>query len=170
VLSDILTTRIESPLGPLVAGATHDGICLLEFSGRKRLEAQVASLRRRLRATVLPGRNTHIEIVEQQLAEYFARTRRRFDVSLVTPGSPFQRRVWKELARIPYGETRTYGDLARRLGLPSASRAVGRANGSNPISILLPCHRLIGKDGSLTGYGGGVWRKRKLLELEAAAI
>ena len=164
--ADSITTRIESPLGPLIAGATRDGICMLEFSGPKRLAAQLAALRRRFRAAVASGRNDHIDRLERQLAEYFAGRRRRFDLPLVTPGTSFQRRVWKELARSPYGETRTYGDLARRLGLSSASRAVGHANGSNPVSILLPCHRLVGSGGDLTGYGGGLWRKRRLLELE----
>jgi AraC family transcriptional regulator of adaptative response/methylated-DNA-[protein]-cysteine methyltransferase len=170
VPSDILTARIESPLGPLVAAATRDGICMLEFSGLKRLPAQLASLRRRFRAAAVSGRNKHIDRLERQLAEYFAGRRRRFDLPLITPGTSFQRRVWKELARIPYGETRTYGDLARRLRVPSAPRAVGRANGSNPVSILLPCHRLIGSGGDLTGYGGGLWRKRRLLELERGAL
>ena len=162
----IFVARIESPLGPLVAGATPEGICMLEFSGPKRLRTQLALLRRRFRAEAAPGRNKHIDRLERQLAEYFAGRRRRFDIPLVTPGTAFQRRVWKELARIPYGEMRTYGDLARRLGVPSASRAVGHANGSNPVSILLPCHRLVGSGGDLTGYGGGLWRKRRLLELE----
>jgi len=167
VTEAILVARIESPLGPLVAGSTPEGICLLEFSTRKRLPAHLAELRRRFRAASVAGRNKHIDRLERQLAEYFAGRRRRFDLPLVTPGTSFQRRVWKELARIPYGETRTYGDLARRLGVPSAPRAVGHANGSNPISIVLPCHRLVGSGGDLTGYGGGLWRKRRLLELES---
>jgi AraC family transcriptional regulator, regulatory protein of adaptative response / methylated-DNA-[protein]-cysteine methyltransferase len=166
VARSILVARIESPLGPLIAGSTPDGVCMLEFSSRKRLEAQLAALRRRFHATIVPGRNAHLEKLERQLAGYFAGRRRRFSVRLVVPGSPFQTRVWRELARIPYGETRTYGDLARRLGIPSASRAVGHANGANPVSIVVPCHRLVGKDGGLTGYGGGVWRKKRLLQLE----
>jgi O-6-methylguanine DNA methyltransferase len=141
---------------------------MLEFTGPKRLAAQRAVLRRRFHEDFSSGRNDHIDRLERQLAEYFAGRRRRFELPLVTLGTPFQRRVWKELARIPYGETRTYGDLARRLGAPSASRAVGHANGSNPVSILLPCHRLVGSGGDLTGYGGGLWRKRRLLELERA--
>ena len=163
----VLVSRIESPLGPLVAGATPDGICLLEFTGPKRLAAQLAALRRRFHAGSASGRNQHIDRLERQLAEYFAGRRRRFDLPLIAPGTPFQRRVWRALVRIPYGETRTYGDLARRLGVPSAQRAVGHANGCNPLSILVPCHRLVGANGALTGYGGGVWRKRKLLELES---
>jgi len=165
----VLVSRIESPLGPLVAGATPDGICLLEFTGPKRFAAQLAALRRRFHAAAASGRNHHIDRLEMQLAEYFAGRRRRFDIPLVAPGTPFQRRVWRALVRIPYGETRTYGGLARRLGVPSAQRAVGHANGANPLSILVPCHRLIGANGALTGYGGGVWRKRKLLELETRA-
>jgi methylated-DNA-[protein]-cysteine S-methyltransferase len=105
--------------------------------------------------------------VRRQLSEYFDGERDEFDVPLAMTGTPFQRRVWQALQRIPYGETTTYGELARRLGRPSASRAVGLANGRNPIAVIVPCHRVIGSDGSLTGYGGGVERKRLLLELEA---
>jgi methylated-DNA-[protein]-cysteine S-methyltransferase len=105
--------------------------------------------------------------VSRQLAEYFAGRRTVFDVPLAISGSPFQRRVWRALQDIPYGETISYGELARRIGVPSASRAVGVANGHNPISVIVPCHRVIGADGSLTGYGGGLERKRVLLELEA---
>ena len=103
-----------------------------------------------------------------QLAEYFAGERTAFDLALVLDGTPFERRVWRALQEIPYGQTATYGEIARRLGRPSACRAVGRANGRNPITIVVPCHRVIGADGTLTGYGGGMQRKRRLLELEAA--
>jgi methylated-DNA-[protein]-cysteine S-methyltransferase len=105
-----------------------------------------------------------------QLAEYFAGQRRAFDLPLAMAGSPFQRRVWRALQDIPYGETISYGELARRIGVPSASRAVGVANGRNPVSVIVPCHRVIGADGSLTGYGGGLARKRLLLELEAGVL
>ncbi|ACQ79040.1 methylated-DNA/protein-cysteinemethyltransferase [Beutenbergia cavernae DSM 12333] len=104
----------------------------------------------------------------RQLAEYFSGTRREFDVPLAPAGTPFQLRVWDLLREIPYGETRSYGDIAAALGDPGSSRAVGLANGSNPLSIIVPCHRVIGADGSLTGYGGGIDRKRFLLELEGA--
>ncbi len=107
-----------------------------------------------------------VEPVRQQLIEYAAGKRRKFDVRLAPLGSPFQRRVWKELEKIPFGETRSYGEIARALGVPNASRAVGGANGSNPISIIVPCHRVIGSSGALTGYGGGLEMKRRLLELE----
>jgi methylated-DNA-[protein]-cysteine S-methyltransferase len=104
--------------------------------------------------------------VRRQLAEYFDGERDEFDVPLEMTGTHFQRRVWRALRQIPYGETTTYGELARRVGRPSASRAVGLANGRNPIAVIVPCHRVIGSDGSLTGYGGGLERKRLLLELE----
>jgi methylated-DNA-[protein]-cysteine S-methyltransferase len=104
-----------------------------------------------------------------QLSEYFAGTRREFDLPLRLDGTPFQQRVWRELTEIPYGETWSYGQLAKRIGSPSASRAVGLANGRNPVSILVPCHRVIGADGSLTGYGGGLERKSWLLAHERAA-
>jgi methylated-DNA-[protein]-cysteine S-methyltransferase len=105
-----------------------------------------------------------------QLSEYFAGERTRFDVALAIEGTPFQRRVWRALQDIPYGETISYGELARRIDQPTAPRAVGLANGRNPISVILPCHRVIGADGTLTGYGGGTERKRLLLELEQDAV
>ena len=108
--------------------------------------------------------------VREQLADYFAGGRTAFDLPLAMTGSPFQRRVWRALQEIPYGETTSYGELARRIGIPSASRAVGVANGHNPVAVIVPCHRVIGADGSLTGYGGGLERKRLLLELEAGVL
>ena len=110
--------------------------------------------------------DTAFDDVVEQLEEYFAGTRTEFDVTLRLVGTEFQRRVWSALLEIPYGETTSYGELARRIGQPSASRAVGFANGRNPVGIIVPCHRVIGADGSLTGYGGGIDRKRALLELE----
>ena len=110
--------------------------------------------------------DTAFEDVVEQLDEYFAGTRTEFDVTLRLVGTEFQRRVWSALLEIPYGETISYGELARRIGQPSASRAVGLANGRNPVGIIVPCHRVIGADGSLTGYGGGIARKRALLDLE----
>jgi methylated-DNA-[protein]-cysteine S-methyltransferase len=108
--------------------------------------------------------------VSAQLAQYFAGRRTRFDVRLVMTGSPFQRRVWNELQQIPYGESISYGELARRIDVPSAARAVGIANGRNPIAVIVPCHRVIGADGSMTGFGGGIERKRFLLDLEAGVL
>ena len=161
---------IDSPVGPLAAAAIADGVCLLEFSRPDRLETQLASLRRWFGGEPQPGRNEHLEQLREELAAYFAGTRTRFTVPLVAPGTPFQERVWAELLRIPYGETRSYGEIARQIGSPGAFRAVGLANGHNPIGIIVPCHRVIGSNGSLTGYGGGLDRKRALLELEKSRV
>jgi len=157
---------IESPLGPLIAGADDRGISLLEFSDRRMLETQLATLARRLRRPLVPGEHAHVERLRAELAEYFDGKRRVFEVPLHAPGTPFQERVWSELLRIPYGELRSYEQIAVGVGSPKAVRAVGRANGMNRIAIVIPCHRVVGKDGTPTGYGGGIWRKTRLLELE----
>jgi AraC family transcriptional regulator of adaptative response/methylated-DNA-[protein]-cysteine methyltransferase len=162
----VLLSWIRSPLGPLVAGATAGGICLLEFSDRRMLETQLGTVRRLFAAPVVPGSNEHLQGLETELAAYFAGTLRQFTVPLRFPGTPFQKQVWQALREIPYGETRSYQQLATAVGSPQAVRAVGRANGQNRIAILIPCHRVINKDGSLCGYGGGLARKRYLLDLE----
>jgi AraC family transcriptional regulator of adaptative response/methylated-DNA-[protein]-cysteine methyltransferase len=159
-------TRLTTPLGLMLAGATSEGICLLEFTDRRMLETQLKNLRKRLDAELLPGDNPHFAPLQQQLDEYFEGKRRRFDLPLVLPGTDFQRQVWSALQDIPYGQTRSYQEQAAAIGLPKAVRAVARANGDNRIAIIIPCHRVIGSDGKLTGYGGGLWRKRFLLELE----
>ena len=160
---------IESALGPLLAGADDRGVCLLEFSDRRVLEAQLANLRRRLGRPLAPGENALLARLRSELAEYFAGRRRAFELPLHAPGTPFQERVWSELLLIPYGEVRSYEEIARRIGAPKAVRAVGRANGMNRIAIVIPCHRVVGKDGSPVGYGGGVRRKEWLLNLERGA-
>jgi AraC family transcriptional regulator of adaptative response/methylated-DNA-[protein]-cysteine methyltransferase len=162
----VLLSWIRSPLGPLVAGATADGICLLEFTDRRMFEAQLAILRKRFTMPLVPGTNTHLEQLETELEGYFADSLRGFSVPLVYPGTPFQERVWNALLAIPYGETRSYHDLARAVGNPKAVRAVGRANGLNRIAIVIPCHRVVNKNGELGGYGGGLRRKEYLLALE----
>jgi AraC family transcriptional regulator, regulatory protein of adaptative response / methylated-DNA-[protein]-cysteine methyltransferase len=162
----VFVSWVQAPVGPLVAGATDDGICLLEFSDRQRLERQFSTLRRVFRGGIRVGTNRHLETLNAELAEYFAGTRRAFSVPLTYSGTPFQRRVWEELLAIPYGETRFYEALALALHEPRAVRAVGHANGRNPIAIVIPCHRVIGKDGGLGGYGGGLRRKQYLLDLE----
>jgi AraC family transcriptional regulator of adaptative response/methylated-DNA-[protein]-cysteine methyltransferase len=159
---------VQTPLGPMAAGATDHAICLLEFTDRRMLEAQIDTLKRRFGLPVLPGETPLLERLRAELAEYFAGTRRRFDLPLEYPGTEFQKRVWAALERIPYGDTRSYADLARELGTPGAARAVGRANGLNRIAILVPCHRVVNADGGLGGYGGGLWRKLRLLEREGA--
>lgn len=163
----ILVTRLLTPLGPMVAGAVDDGVCLLEFADRRMLESQIVTLRRRLGAEAVPGTNDHIERLAAELGEYFAGRRHAFEVPLVLPGTEFQRACWKLLREIPYGTTTTYADLARALGRPGAERAVGRANGDNRVALVVPCHRVLRSDGQLAGYGGGLWRKRYLIDHEA---
>lgn len=158
--------RAHTPLGPMLLGATEEGVCLLEFTDRPMLETQLRRLSRRLDCAYVPEANPVARELKVQLGEYFDGTRMEFDVPLVTPGSEFQRRVWQALRGIRYGATRTYTELARQLDRPEAVRAVGRANGDNRIAIVIPCHRVVGADGQLTGYGGGLWRKRLLLEWE----
>lgn len=161
----------ESPIGPLLLAASDSGLCALEFVGNTNLEGQMDALRKTLGAPVVPGTNKYIEQTQRELIEYFAGKRREFDVKLAPTGTPFQRAVWNQLLRIPYGETSSYQDLARATKKsPTACRAVGQANGRNRIVILIPCHRVINKDGSLGGYGGELWRKRYLLELEQRVL
>lgn len=161
-------TLIDSPLGPLIAGTATSGIVLLEFTDERRLQRQMPALLRRYRGVPADHDSPHLHALREQLTQYFRGERRHFELPLHAPGTPFQRRVWTALATIPYGETRSYQALARQIGAPSATRAVGLCNGLNRIAILIPCHRLLGRDGALTGYGGGLWRKRALLALEQA--
>ena len=161
---------IETPVGPLVAGATGDALVMLEYPDRRMMETQLETLHRRFARPLAPGDSPLFTPLRAQLQEYFAGRRRSFDLPLEYPGSPFQRRVWDALRRIPYGETRTYAELAREIGAPDAARAVGRANGANRLAIVIPCHRVIAADGGLGGYGGGLWRKLRLLETERAAL
>lgn len=162
----IVCAMIESPLGPLLAGASDQGLCLLEYTDRRMLEANLATTQKRFGCAVVPGEHKWLTQVRRELTEYFAGNRSNFATPLSPRGTPFQEKVWRELRNIPHGETISYDELARRIQQPTAQRAVARANGMNRICILIPCHRVIGKDGSLTGYGGGLWRKRLLLELE----
>ena len=159
---------IDTPLGRLIAGATPEAICLLEFPDRRMIDTQLATVRQRYGLPLVPGESELLEHLRTQLAEYFAGTRRVFDLPLDYAGTPFQREVWDALLRIPYGETRGYAELAAAIGRPGAARAVGHANGQNRIAIVIPCHRVIAADGGLGGYGGGLWRKLRLLEAEAA--
>lgn len=161
----VIMSEIDSPVGVLVAGATDDGVCLLEFRDRELLEPQVAKVRARVGPTD-SGSHPLLGQLAGELEEYFAGRRRDFSVPLVYPGTPFQEKVWNALRAISYGETISYEELARRVGAPSGQRAVGHANGQNPIAIVIPCHRVVNKSGKLGGYGGGLWRKRLLLDLE----
>lgn len=162
----VRVTFLDTPVGRLLAAASDDGVVLLEFNDRRMLPTHYQTLRQRYGAPVLPGEHPHLDRLRHELAGYFAGTQRGFTIPLAARGTGFQETVWNELRRIPYGETISYDELAQRIGRPTAQRAVARANGQNRLTILIPCHRVIGKDGSLTGYGGGLWRKRLLLELE----
>jgi AraC family transcriptional regulator of adaptative response/methylated-DNA-[protein]-cysteine methyltransferase len=157
---------VESPVGPLLLGGTEKGVALLEFTDRRALESQLQILRKRLGRPLVPGTCDVVEKAKAQLAEYFEGKRRDFDLPLDAPGTPFEEGVWRQLLAIPYGETRSYEDLARALDRPGGSRAVGQANGRNRVAIVIPCHRVVNKGGELGGYGGGLWRKRYLLDLE----
>jgi AraC family transcriptional regulator, regulatory protein of adaptative response / methylated-DNA-[protein]-cysteine methyltransferase len=156
----------ESPLGPLVLGGSNKGICLLEFTDRRMLEAQFDVLRKRFDCPVAPGTNSLTDELKSQLAQYFVGERKNFDLPLYAPGTTFEEKVWNALQKIPYGETCSYAELASRIGDSAAIRAVGRANGKNRIAIVIPCHRVVNKNGKLGGYGGGLWRKQYLLDLE----
>lgn len=162
----IIITKIETELGIMIAGAVDDGVCLLEFSDRRMLNTEYKDLERYLKTSIIEGENRHFAATRKQLAEYFEGSRKEFAVPLVMPGTPFQRDVWKELLKIPYGTTRSYYQQSVALGIPESIRAVANANGMNRISIIIPCHRVIGSDGRLTGYGGGLKRKKWLLDHE----
>ncbi len=166
----VAMTRILTPLGPMLAGATTEGLCLLEFTDRRMLETQLKRLYGYLKAPTFPGSNEHLINTDRELREYFSGKRKHFTVPLVVPGTEFQRAIWKQLQEIPYGSTMSYDAIARGIGKPGAQRAVGKANGDNRLAIIIPCHRVIRSDGTLSGYGGGVWRKRRLLELEGHAV
>jgi len=158
------TLLVNSPVGRLGLVASDTGLAWIQFHGAGRTEAEQAEPGRR----PAPAATSILEETARQLDNYFAGRLRRFDLPLSPSGTPFQREVWEALCAIPYGETRTYGEMAETIGRPKAVRAVGAANGANPIPIVVPCHRVIGADGSLTGYGGGMEIKKRLLALEGA--
>ena len=162
----LLAQRIETPLGTMLALADEAGLRLLEFADRRGLERELGRLRRRLKCAIVPGSNAVLEKTREQLARYFAGESLAFDLPLAPVGSDFQQRVWRELQRIPPGRTRSYAAMAKKIGIPKGPRAVGRANGSNMLALVIPCHRVINADGSLCGYAGGIWRKQRLLDHE----
>jgi methylated-DNA-[protein]-cysteine S-methyltransferase len=155
---NLIMTTIDSPIGALHLFADGDGLAGLTFPGRP------------APAGAVEGHARVLDDVEEQLREYFAKKRKTFDVELAPAGTPFQRLVWRALEGIPFGVTCSYSDIAKKIGRPAASRAVGAANGANPISIIVPCHRVIGASGDLTGYGGGMPNKKWLLAHEGAQL
>ena len=158
IREDLCYSIIDSPVGHLLLAADEESLRILNFQGGKHKVEPEPHWRQS---------NRLLDEAERQLHDYFAGRRREFQLSLRPTGTPFQMRAWKALQQIPYGTTRTYGEQARHVGNPRASRAVGAANGRNPIAIIIPCHRVIGGNGRLVGFGGGLDTKRRLLELEA---
>lgn len=163
--TSVTVRQVETPIGPMTLGATGEAVVLADFTERRMMPAQLAAVRRRFGPTV-DGGSPLLDRAEEQLREFFARRRTSFELPIDVPGSAFQERVWTELQRIPYGATISYAELAARVGAPLASRAVGRANGSNRLAIIVPCHRVVASGGGLGGYGGGLPAKRLLLDLE----
>ena len=161
-------TYMETELGMMIAAATNKGICMFEFADYKLLELELRQLKESLNAPLVQGHSPHFDMLKEQMEQYFKGERKIFDLPLDLVGTEFQKQVWLSLLKIPYGCTTSYAQQAELIGKPSAVRAVANANGKNKISIILPCHRVIGTDGALTGYGGGIWRKEKLLTLEKA--
>ena len=166
--NSIVIHRFTTPIGPMFVCATQKGICLLEFVDRRMLETEFTDIQRLFNAHIISGQNCHTQQAEKEITEYFTGSRRTFDVPLDTAGTAFQCSVWQHLRSIGYGETRSYQAMAEEMGKPTAVRAVANANGANRIAIMIPCHRIIGKDGSMTGYGGGIERKEWLLKHEQA--
>lgn len=164
----ITIKRYESPCGILILGSYGDKLCLCDWQMESHRNHVDRRLKRQLDAEFEVGTSAVIENAVKELDEFFAGKRREFDVPLLFVGTDFQKTVWNELLKIPYGKTVSYGEIARRIGNPRAVRALANANGANSISIFAPCHRVIGSDNSLTGYGGGLEAKRKLLTLEGA--
>jgi O-6-methylguanine DNA methyltransferase len=166
-MSKVVYRHIDSPIGSLIIGTTPKGLCLLEFTDRYGLTEINSRYRKWYKMECVEGSHVILDTLERELKSYFEGKLQTFSIPLDLRGSPFEMSVWNELLNIAYGETKSYIDIARAIGNPSASRAVGRANGNNPVAIVVPCHRVIASNGTLHGYGGGLWRKEKLLALES---
>lgn len=168
-MDNIIAEKIHTPVGFLLAAATNKGICLLEFADvEDRLNRHVNHLEKIYKTKISSGESVFIQQLKEELNEYFNGERKDFDVVLDLRGTEFQEKAWKALLDIPYGETRSYKQQAIAINNPAAVRAVAGANNRNKISIVVPCHRVIGSNGSMTGYGGELWRKEFLLKLENA--
>jgi AraC family transcriptional regulator of adaptative response/methylated-DNA-[protein]-cysteine methyltransferase len=163
---EIVVRSFWSPVGDMIAGATEQGVCLLEWHSRGGVECVKERVEKRFQRCVVEGNHDYLQALERNLGDYFDGALKQFNVPLHLEGTPFEREVWAQLLAIPYAETHTYGQVAAAVGKPQACRAVGRANGANCVSIVVPCHRVIESSGKLRGYGGGLWRKKFLLDLE----
>lgn len=163
---NISKTHIETPLGEMIACATDKGICLLEFNNRKNIEGQFQKTEKELNNIIVEEDNIHFDLLKKELAAYFKRELNQFTVPLDLIGTEFQKKVWQALLTIPYGKTVSYLQQSEAMGNPLSIRAVANANGMNKIAIIVPCHRVIGSNGKLTGYAGGLEKKRWLLNME----
>jgi O-6-methylguanine DNA methyltransferase len=164
--NSIFMTRIDTPIGEMLGGATENGICLVEFKERKNLESQLSGVSAYFKKELIKGNNQHLLKLQEQMNLYFLKKLKKFDLPLDLAGTAFQKSVWEALLKIPYGSTVSYLELSKTMGNVKAIRAVANANAANKIAIVIPCHRVIGADGSLTGYAAGLWLKKRLLHLE----
>jgi len=164
--NSIFISRIDTPIGEMLGGATENGICLLEFKERKNLDNQLSGVSTYFEKEIINGSNQHLLKLQEQINQYFLKKLEKFVLPLDLSGTAFQKSVWEALLKIPYGHTVSYLELSKTMGNVKAIRAVANANAANKIAIVIPCHRVIGADGSLTGYAGGLWRKKRLLHLE----
>lgn len=161
---------LDSPLGKMLTISDEEGIYLLEFSEARSLEKKIERLRIKLKSIIIPGRTDAIDLIEKELAEYFSRNLTEFKTPIHMVGSHFQKMVWQELVHTPYGKTRSYMTQAQAISNPKGYRAVANANGANQLAIIIPCHRIINSNGDLGGYGGGIQRKKWLIEHEKKLI
>jgi AraC family transcriptional regulator of adaptative response/methylated-DNA-[protein]-cysteine methyltransferase len=159
--------EIETPIGKFVIGASDNGCVISEFSDRGGFDRINKRVQKRFKSELVPGEHKFIDQLQEEFTLYFEKKLKLFKTPLDLRGTPFQLAVWKQVLKIPYGETRSYGQIAKNLEKPGAMRAVGKANGDNYLPIIIPCHRVIEANGKLRGYGGGLWRKKYLLELES---
>jgi len=159
-------SKINTKLSPMVAIADEYKLYLLEFIGRPHLDHEIEQIKFKTKLDIRPGKTKPIDLIEQELNEYFEGKLKEFKTPICLGGTTFQQSVWKELQKIPYGETRSYANIANSIGKPTASRAIGNANGSNQLAIIIPCHRVINSNGNLGGYAGGLEYKKWLLNFE----
>jgi AraC family transcriptional regulator of adaptative response/methylated-DNA-[protein]-cysteine methyltransferase len=165
----IIYGYLDSPLGDMIAGTREAGVCFLEWHDRGGVDRIRARVEKRYRLPLSEGEHPHLLLLANELRAYFDGRLKSFTVPIAVSGTAFEQETWRRLLEIPYGQTRSYGEMAALLGKPGGARAVGRANGANYLAIVIPCHRVIETGGGLGGYGGKLWRKKKLLYLEAGA-
>jgi methylated-DNA-[protein]-cysteine S-methyltransferase len=168
--SHLFQNTLQTPFGEIIVASTEDALCFLQFSEENNYTSVINKLALNLKATIVQGSNAIIDQTERELNEYFEKKRTVFSVKVMTHGTPFQEKVWEVIKQIPHGKTLTYTRLASQLGIQESVRAVANATGANPIMIIIPCHRILGKNGELRGYAGGISRKRYLLDHECPML